>query len=171
MLRIHGGRTLREEEYLGISRREGGPILPRLVMVPLQIHPHIVNLITETSGGLGPDLAISLPLLSHNPICLVYLSYKRFIPFPSIVTLPLVFHQPLHNIPPPLQQRINPPFQIHIHQLPISPYLLIYLFSSNSHILASLMAAQILVQNLALSSSNSMAALCLIASHEDRKRL
>ena len=52
--------------YFVLGRRKRVPILPRLAMVPLQLLTQIVNLLADPSDGLGPDIALSLPLLSRN---------------------------------------------------------------------------------------------------------
>ena len=63
-------------EYLSLNICKGGPIRPCLDMLPFQVLHHIVNILSDNSYGLFPDVELSLTLLSHNPICLVYLFYE-----------------------------------------------------------------------------------------------
>ena len=110
--------------YLGLSRRKGGPICPLLVLVPLQLLPQIGNLLDEPSNIIGPGVALSLPCLSHNPICLIYLSYKIFVLVPSVISLLLICPQTLYKIPPPPHQGMNLPLQMDSHQFLLHPDLL-----------------------------------------------
>ena len=91
--------------YLSTVIREGSPICPHLVLLPLQILPHIGNILAGTSKVLDPGAALSIPYISHNLICLIYLSYDKFGLFPSFVLLPLVRPNPLPKIPTPPPNR------------------------------------------------------------------
>ena len=71
--------------------------------------------------GLG--IGVALSLLFHL-LGLIDIPYKKISPVPGVISLPLIFPQPLTKIPPPPQQVIKPPLQLHICQLPLPPYLL-----------------------------------------------
>ena len=58
--------------YLGLGGCKGGPIFPRLVLVPLQL---LTNLLDDPSNGLDSGVEFYLPLLYHNCICIIYLYY------------------------------------------------------------------------------------------------
>ena len=64
-----------ESAYLGLGGREGSPVHPCLVLVPLQILPQICNILDETSNGLGTSVALYPPYLSHYPLGIEYLTY------------------------------------------------------------------------------------------------
>ena len=119
--------------YLGIGGREGGPICYCLILFQLHLLSNIVNLLSDPSDGLDPGIALSLPRLSHNPICLIYLSYERFRLVPVVFPIHIVRPQPLPNIPliPP-NRELNLPSRsttINSRSLRIS---LASLFTSNS---------------------------------------
>ena len=100
------------------------PGYPRLVLLSLHILPLIDNILDEPSNGLGPRIAISIPLLSHHTLGFFNLTYILISPVPGIVRLPLGFPQALPNIFPLNQQLIEPPFHIHGRLLLLSPDLL-----------------------------------------------
>ena len=106
-----------EPAYLGLGRRKGVPGRPRLVLVPLQIFPYISNLLTKPSGDLVPGIILSLPHLSHHPLGLVNIPYKRFGPVPGFVHLGRPQYLPKN--PPSRQQVIYTCLHLRVRQFPI----------------------------------------------------
>ena len=63
--------------------------------------------------GIRPDVALSLPRLSHHTLVLINFPYDRIEPVPGIFPLPLRQPRDLSNIFPLPQQGIYPPFHLH----------------------------------------------------------
>ena len=61
-------------------------------MVPINLLPQIINILSDPSGGLGPVVALTIPSLSHNPLGLVDILHKWFGPVIGVIPLPHRLH-------------------------------------------------------------------------------